>query len=218
MLHKITIVVGPLILIFALLSGLITYRYLDKSAKTILVLVALTLLVEQLATFFAYKFHNTNYVYGLFNPIQLYLILLYYNYSIDKFYGNNIAKIIGIICCILGLVNYFFIQSPEKMNNFFLLFESIIVIGFSLYAFYRMLLVDDNLILTHQPHFWITSIFLFFWTITFFIWGLYDYMTITLGVGVWLVHSLLIIANVINYVGFGIVFLCIKKMKNLNGR
>ena len=218
MLHKITIVIGPLILLYAILSGLVTYKYLDKSAKIILWLVALTFFVEQLATFFAYKFHNTNYVYGLFNPIQLYLILLYYNYSIDAFIDNNVAKITGVLSCCLGLVNYFIIQSPEKMNNFFLLFESIIVIGFSLYAFYRMLLVDDDLLLTQQPHFWYTSIFLFFWTITFFIWGLYDYMTITLGVGIGLVHSLLIIANVINYVGFGSVFLLTRKMKNANGK
>lgn len=86
-----------------------------------------------------------------------------------------------------------------------------------MYSFYRMLIVDESLTLTRYSHFWITSILLFFWTATFFIWGLYDYMTITLSVGNGLINDVLLYVNVITYVGFGLVFLFHQKMQPSNG-
>lgn len=207
-----------LIMIFAFMSGVYSYRILDVSSKIIILLIALSFINERLANYCISRYNNSNIVYGVFSPIEVLLVCLYYNNSIDKFKNNKLGLYIGVAALLFGLVNYFWIQTPFKMNNFFLLLESLIVIGLSLYSFYRMLLADDSLVLTRFPHFWFTSIFLFFWTATFFIWGLYDYMTITLGVGRALIHSILLLINVLYYVGFGLVFLMYNKMQTVNGR
>lgn len=215
--YKTTVIIGWVILLYAFFAGLYNYKNIDKASTTLLLLMLVTFINERIANYCIHKYQNSNVVYGLFNPFQLLLISLYYNYSIDKFRSNNVSLYIGLTAFTFGIVNYIWIQTPFKMNNFFLLLESLIVIALSLFSFYRMLLEDESLILTRYPHFWFTSIFLFFWTATFFIWGLYDYMTITLGIGKRLIHTLLLLINVIHYVGIGTVFLLYKKMQSKYG-
>ncbi len=213
--YNTTVIIGWIILLYASIAGVYNVRELDKASITLLLLMLVTFVNERLANYCIQKYHNSNVVYGLFNPIQLLFIALYYNLSVDKFKRNNYSLYIGLLATVFGLINYFWIQTPFKMNNFFLILESLIVIALSLFSFYRMLLEDETLILTKYPHFWFTSILLFFWTATFFIWGLYDYMTITLGIGKRLIHSVLLFVNVIHYVGIGTVFILFKKMQKV---
>lgn len=210
-------ILGSLVIVFAIIAGTLSYKQLFLPEKIVLTLIVLSLITERIATICIQQIRNSNVVYGAFSPIEVLLICIYYNYSIDVFKRNNISMYIGLSAFVFGFINYFWIQSPFQMNNFFLLLESIIIITLSLYSFYRMLLADESLILTNNPHFWFSSIFLFFWTATFFIWGLYDYMTIKLSVGRELIHSILTVVNVVTYVGFGLVYIFYKKMSSANG-
>lgn len=152
-------------------------------------------------------------VYGAFGPIQLLLIALYFNYSVQYFSRTKIGIYVGVIGLILGYGNYFFIQTPYNFNNYFLLLESIIVVSMCLFSFYAMLQSDDDMRLRRNPHFWITAIFLFFWTVTFMFWGLYGFLSQELGVNTLKLHMFLLIVNVCTYVGFGVVFLLYNKMQ-----
>lgn len=210
-------ILGNLVVIFAISSGVLRLRKLSLPEKIVLGLIMLSLLVERVATYCIIKIRNSNVVYGAFSPIEVFIIALYFHYSVDVFKKSNVALYIGLSALIFGFVNYFWIQSPFKMNNFFLLLESLIVITLCLYSFYRMLLADDNLVLTKYSHFWITSIFLFFWTATFFIWGLYDYIIVAASAGVGLVNDLLLVVNILTYLAFGFVFLFHKKMQLIDG-
>jgi hypothetical protein len=152
-------------------------------------------------------------VYGAFGPIQLLLISFYFNYSVEFFKRKNIGIYIGVIGALVGYLNYFFIQSPRIFNNYFLIGESIIVVGMCLYSFYCMLQMDDDMKLRSNIHFWITAIFLFFWTVTFLFWGLYDFLVENIGVSVNLLHLFLLIVNVVTYISFGLVFIIFKKVQ-----
>lgn len=211
-------VIGFLIVGFALFMSVMNYKISDRPSKLIVLLLMLTFVAENTATYFAYKFHNSNIVYGVFNPIQLVVIAFYYYESIKADKKKYSILVVGLVASIIGLLNYFFVQTPNTINNFFLLLESLVVIFFSLYSFYQMLLTDEDLQLTRYVHFWITSILLFFWTSTFLIWGLYDYLTIQLGIGLPIIHNTLLLVNVITYIGFGTVFLLYKKMQTTDGR
>lgn len=215
--YKHVAIIGIVIIGYTIIAGVFNYKHLDKASRILLFLMLLTFINERIAHYFIDTHNNSNLVYGLFNPIQLLFIAGYYNYSNNAFKGNNIALFIGLTGAVFGFVNYIWIQTPYKMNNFFLLLESLVVIALSLYAFYRLLLEDDSLILTKYCHFWLTSIQLFFWTATFFIWGMYNYMTLTLGVGAAIIHVVLVSVNVVYYIGIGTVFLLYKKMQNING-
>jgi hypothetical protein len=206
------------VVLFSAIVGFMRYKLLSMPEKIILGLILLSLIVERIATYCIITIRNSNVVYGAFSPIEILIISLYFHYSVDAFRNNRTAIFIGLGAFLFGYINYFFVQSPFKMNNFFLLLQSLLIITLSMYSFYRMLIVDESLILTRYSHFWITSILLFFWTATFFIWGLYDYMTITLSVGNGLINDMLLYVNVITYVGFGLVFLFHNKMQPKDGR
>lgn len=203
---------------YGIISGVYNYKYLSTGAKVILLLLIVSVITEQIATYFAYEFHNTYYVYGIYNPIQLVIISWYYNTTIDRFKINNAGIIIGLTGAVFGIINYLFIQSPKVMNSYFLLTECLIVIAYSLYFFYRLLLGDDDIKLFANPNFWFASLFLFYWTGTFLIWGMYDYLRFNVVGSSSLVHILLLIVSVITYIGFGTVFLLYKKMQTTDGR
>lgn len=216
--YEIVDLIGNLILGYGITIGLIKYKCLDKGARIILLLIVVAAIAEQLASYFAYKIRNNYYVYGIYNPIQLVIISWYYNTTIDRFKINNAGIIIGLTGAVFGIINYLFIQSPKVMNSYFLLTECLIIIAYSLYFFYRLLLGDDDIKLFANPNFWFASLFLFYWTGTFLIWGMYDYLRFNVVGSSSLVHILLLIVSVITYIGFGTVFLLYKKIQTTDGR
>ncbi|HEY1032783.1 MAG TPA: hypothetical protein VGD89_13480 [Flavipsychrobacter sp.] len=211
-----SVIVGLVILGYAVICALFKYKQFDKPTRVLAWLMLITLINERVADYYAHNGGNNFISYGVFNPIQLLIIALYFNYSIPFFKSNKIGIYIGIAGCILGFINYYVVQSPAKMNTYFLLAESIIVVAMSLIAFYNMLQSDNDMRLRNNPHFWFTAIFLFFWTATFLFWGLYDFLIEQIKVNAGLLHLSLILINVITYIGFGTVFLLYPKMKTAN--
>lgn len=216
-LYEIRLVLGGTAMVFAVITSFLIRSKKDISVRVLQLLVISSFINEIVATTYAYKIGNSNIVYGFYSPIELFLISLYFNYSIDGFSRKRLGVIIGSVCLVIGYVNYFIIQSPKQLNNFYLLFESIVVVSFSLYSFYRMLLADDSLILTKYPHFWFTTILFFFWTSTLFLWGTYGYLTKNAGIANNILLNVLLFVNIIYYLGYGFVFLRYKKMKMNNG-
>lgn len=216
--YELSILIDSIICGYGIVTGALCYSYLDRGAKIILYLIILSVIAESIAIICAYTIRNNYYVYGVFNPVQLVMISLYYNTTIKEFKRNNIGVLIGVIAALYGVINYLFIQSPNVMNSNFLLIEGLCIVAMSLYSFYRTLLDDDDLILLKSPHFWFSSLLMFFWTSTFLIWGMYDYFRIHILGTTNLVHMLLLIVNVITYIGFGTVFLLYKKMQTTDGR
>jgi len=214
---KVISIIGGLIYLYAVVSGLLVYSKLDKASKVLHGLMFLTLIAELTATFCAYKIKNSMVVYGFFGPLQLAFICWYFNEIVDSFRSNNIGIYIAILFAIIGYVDYFILHSPQTFNGNFLIVESLVVNALCLYAFYRMLLINDELNLSKYVHFWFSAIWMFFWTCTFCVWGTYAYLTKSAGIGFDLIQLALLISNVITYVGFGTVFLLYKKMQNVNG-
>lgn len=131
--------------------------------------------------------------------------------------GTNVGIYVGIVGIILGILNVIFIQSLNTLNSYFLFFEAISVIGMSLFAFFRMLLKDEALNLYRYSHFWFISIMMFFWSITFLYWGLFDYLNEKLKQEAWKITLLEFVVAIITYTSIGLIFLLYPKLKNNNG-
>jgi hypothetical protein len=82
----------------------------------------------------------------------------------------------------------------------------------SLFAFYR-LLISDELAVFSMPRFWFSSIFLVFWSFTFFYWlvGATIYKMAP-GKAIWL-NLMIWFINIVTYSAIAGVFLSYKKMK-----
>jgi hypothetical protein len=144
------------------------------------------------------------------------MLCLYFNYVIDVFIRNNIGLYFGILGIGFGIFNLIFIQHSDLMNSYFLLFEALVIIGMSFFAFFRMLLKHDSLHLHKYAHFWFISILVFFWCTTFLTWGLYYYINIEIQQSAWEINTALLIAGAIMYASLGCVFLQIPKMESIN--
>lgn len=85
-----------------------------------------------------------------------------------------------------------------------------------LFAFFRLLLKRESLSLSGYPHFWFISILMFFWSITFLTWGLYDYINQQLQQSALTINTALFIIGTITYACFGRVFLIYPKFNKGN--
>ncbi len=207
------IYVGIASMILAFVIALLKIRIIQRAYKVVVILLGITILNEFVGDIVARQYHSNIIVYSIYNPIQLFIISCYFNYTIGEFKKRHLGLLIGGAIGFAGLLYGLFVQKANEFNGLFLLTESIIIVGMCLYAFYELLLADDDLNLTTYSHFWITCIFLFFWLSTFLFWGLYDFMIGKLGINPSLIHVILLIINVVTYLGFAVVFLFYDKMQ-----
>ncbi len=194
----------------AMLIGLFRFKQLDIASRIIVGILMLDVINEVAAYFFAKKYHNNMPVYNINNIVELALIAFYFNAANRSLKRRNIGIWIGLFSIVFGLINFIFLQSILVFSVSFLLFEGFCIIVLSLLAFYRFLLIHEDLQLYRFPHFWFASIFLFFWSITYLYWGLYPIVGAKIsGMYIWL-------ANIISFSAIALVFLFYPKMKITN--
>jgi len=203
-------------LLFALVCCLYRYKVLDAASKVLAILVCCAFVNEGAAFYLEKKYHNNLPLYAIYCLIEFFILCLYFNKIIDVFIRRNFGIYIGIFGIVLGALNIIFVQHMNNLNSYFLLFEGLSVIGMSLFAFFRLLLKYDTFYLYKYPHFWFISILIFFWSITFITWGLYDYINLKLGHRAWKINFGILTVGVITYVSFGCVFLMYPKLRSIN--
>ena len=216
MVYQITYYISYISFLFASICIIYRFKRLDTASKILSVLICCAFIDESAAYFLAKKYHNNLALYNIYSLIELGLLCFYFNKVIDVFGKRNIGIYIGITGIVLGIINLVFIQPINSFNSYFLLLEGLLVIGMCLFAFFRMLLKYDSLKLLKYHHFWFISILVFFWSITFLSWGLYDYINRELQQNAIKIDIALLIVNTITYVCLGCVFLLYPKMKSIN--
>ncbi len=191
----------------ALLIGLVRLRHLDRGGKIFCLLLAATALAEFLALASSRLYHHNLSVYNVFGLVQLSMVCLYFNETIDLFRRYNVGWYLIIAALITGVANFWFLQPMEELSSNYLLLIAVATISMSLFSFARLMLRSKERSISHNPHFWFPAILTFFWSITFISWGLIDYTNANRPSEVTTLNSLLLFANIVTYAGFGIVFL-----------
>ncbi|RYE24969.1 MAG: hypothetical protein EOP51_05660 [Sphingobacteriales bacterium] len=204
------------ILLTGSVTGLIHFKKMDKASKVLVFFIVSTFVAELAATFFALKYHNNIFIFHIYNPIQILLLSLYFNFSIEKFHKNNLGLIIGVLAASFSVINSLFIQDVfTTFNSNILIVASFLVIAMCLYSFYDLLLGDDFLDLNTNSRFWFSALLLTFWSFTFCYWLVWQALvrpssanTMWLSVMIWTI-------NIVCYSGFALVFLSFRKMKKV---
>lgn len=173
----------------------------------IAILVGVTCLNEWLAFTAARIFHNNMPIYAVFNLIQLLVLGSYFDRIVDSFQAGNIGFKLALLGVAIGIADIIFIQPLNAFNSYFLLLESIAIISFSLFFFARLMLRKDGESILSNPHFWITCLLTFFWSFTFFYWGLRDYMLSAHPNNFEIAFSLLLAVNILTYGCMSVIFL-----------
>lgn len=199
-----------LCILLASIISLFRYNKIDKAAGILSILLAFTFISEGFAHFMARYYRHNLFVYHFFNPIQFFLIALYFNESVDVLRQRKIGLYIGIGGFIVAALNTICLQPLNTFNSYYLLFESIMIIGLCLFSFLRMLMKEEPIRLFSYPHFWFCTFLVFFWSLTFLSWGLYDFIRNYFYEHLSIVNKVLLMVNLITYAGFGAVFLFTK--------
>jgi hypothetical protein len=203
-------------MLFAGIFGISRFKVLDTASKMLAIMTCCAFVNEGAAYFAAHIFHNNLPIYAIYCFVEFSLLCLYFNNIIDVFAKNNIGIYIATGGVMLGIANLIFLQGINNLNSYFLFFEGLSVIAMSFFAFFRMFLKNDTRDFLKYPHFWFLSILIFFWTITFLNWGLYDYVNNRWHQVASMINFVFLIIAAITYGGFGFVFLIYPKLKNDN--
>jgi hypothetical protein len=134
---------------------------------------------------------NQNYVYSVYNIIELGLILLIFNYAIKS---SKVVSVLAFISfTVYAVINVSFIQRGG-INSYSLICMSIIVLLYSIYYFYWLIQKLPTLQLQRLPMFWLSSAWLIFYSGTLFLFTFTDYLVITQLeriLAYWTLHNIL---------------------------
>lgn len=201
---------GLLLLITALLA-VGQWARLSHADKWIAILLVFTFIQESIAGYLKIKYINNFFTYHIYTPIEIFLIINYFDRSVGIIEGKRIGIHIGIGAITLSIVNTLFFQRFNLINSYYLLFEGMMVIGLCMLAFYKLLIRED-IVPGKMVVFWITVCFLFYWCLSYTNLGLWgasiDYSTFFAKV----LGMALYYANLLFYFGLALVFIRYKKL------
>lgn len=190
---------------FALISGIRHYTILDQSSKIVLLIIAASLLFE-LTHFYAPGYNSTILMNSCI-AVHFLLIGVYFNHTIDIFIRSNLGIKIGIGGLLLGIAG----AANHTIGNYLALTEGLCIIVMCLFAFYRLLSQHEQLRLLYYHHFWFIALFLFYWSVTYFIRSFFtNEALLPAGSHLFAGQSMKLI-SLLTYAGAGCVFLLYKK-------
>jgi hypothetical protein len=200
-------------LLLLITAGYAVYRWelLSNADRWICVLLCLTLVQECIAGHLLFTYRNNFFTYHIYTPIELFVIVNYFVRSIGLGNSEYTGVWLGIAGIMLSLINSLLLQSFYQINSYYLLFEGLVVLGFCLISFYRLLIKDD-VVPGRMVHFWITICFLFYWSLTYANLGLYGAQVGKNSLLTKIFDVTLYSANLLFYFGIALVFVRYKKL------
>jgi len=198
------------ILMTSWLTSLIYHIKESKPNKlfSFAIFLLVTFIIEITGAYLSSKVISTIPLYNIFTTFEF----LFYIYTIRQFIHHPIAKKIFIyIIVVYGLaafINIFFIQGIMVFHTITYAAGCLVVVFCAVYYFFEILFRPTPVTLVRMPDFWICSGLLFFYAVSFPIYGFTNFVMS-------LPHTLLKnfnlfiqILNIILYTMFSIAFLC----------
>ncbi len=199
------------LLIFALGAGLYRWKNLSQADRWICLLLFITIIQEWIAYEFKITLKNNYITYHIYTPIEVLVILFYFDKAANFSRNYFVAISVGILSIILGFIETFFLQKYYEINSLYLLYEGCLVITLCMFSFYKLLIRED-IVPNKMAHFWITICFLFYWCLSYINLGLFSYQIghtkLVMKIFGWTLYG----TNLLFYSAIAFVFLRYKKL------
>lgn len=167
--------------LLCVLAGTYRAHRMDKAGK-VLVLYALSFLLTELSATFAGLIIKSNLeVYAVGTVMEFVLLMLYFNESVPSIRQKQIGIFLAIGGGGFGIVNNFFIQPPDAIPNHFLTVGALVTILLSLISLVGAIYHQPYNQILRRPWFWVSVVFLSYWTITYFLWTLLAFAKVETG-------------------------------------
>jgi len=193
--------------------------YFQKDAKRYLrlfpILLFATIIVELGARWLQVHKSSRLAPYILYNSFAC-IEFLFYMYAVREIIRSvRLKKIIFFAACIfllLGIFNILFIQKTTSFNSITYAIGCLLIAVSCFYYFFELFQQSYSVTLVRQPAFWICAGLLFYYTCSFPIYGLLNFLSskpIMKNIQV-----IIILLNVFLYSSFTIAFLCRVRVRN----
>ena len=192
--------------------------YFQKNVQTYLRLfplfLLLTISIEILSAWMSGRGTPATIVYNFFSCFEF----LFYMYILREIIqSSRIKKLvfhIAWIYALLGVANVLFIQKLGSYNSFTYALGCLLISLICIYYFFELFQSTKSVNLTRLPAFWICAGLLFFYTCSFPIFGLLNYLRHSSPIIQKNIQVILTLLNVFLYSSFTIAFLCRIKVRN----
>lgn len=168
----------------------------------------LTLVVEVTAYYLFLKGEPPITLYNFFTSFEF----LFYVYILREIVQNKqVKKIIFNVLwlyLVLLILNFLFIQKIAAFKSITYAIGCLLIVAISIYYFYELFQLPHSGNLSMQPAFWICSGLLFFYTCSFPIYGLTNFVKKAPSVILKNIGLFIIVLNVLLYSSFTIALLC----------
>lgn len=212
----------PIYLIFIILSflasvvGLILVK---ENRQRALYLFSFFLLTSSIAEYIGSSMSANNYNnISFYNFFTLYEFIFYLYFLRSIFTSQLMKKILAYVITgylLLTLCNIIFVQGLNTFHSHTYVLGCTLIVLFSIIYFYRLFRFPETGGLTKNPFFWIVIALMFYYTCTFSIFGLENFITESMGYYYRLLFIITDLLNGLLYSLYIIGFLCQINLRKL---
>jgi len=204
------------IIFFPLLIGFFFFRRFQRGTKYIFFFVAFGSLTEILSRIFRGLdlIDNTMPIGHIYIPVSFLLAGLFYINGLKGFVKEKIIAAVIIVFILFSVINSLLIQSIYSFANYSGAIGALILIGFSVLQFAKIMVEGKIKKLTDEPVVWINSGILVYYTSNFFFYILYN---IFLENSVEFLKQTIFVFNIFNLIFYILISIGFWKAKKNSG-
>ena len=195
---------------FNLISALFVYKTNGLSAylKIFSLFLLLTFLVEIAGWYLGSKKVNTTLLYNIFTSFEFVFYFWLLRHNIRNHRVKKIILYSILVYPLLVLLELIFFTRPGGFHSTTYALGCLMVVAISIYYFYELFQLSHSVNLVRESSFWIGSGLLFYYTCSFPIICLVNYISQLSSIIVNNLGIILLLLNCLLYISFSIAFLC----------
>lgn len=159
-----------------ILIGVLNNVYRRKEFVAVFVLLIISLIIEVVDFIrIKYDLHSVS-IFNVFTIIEFILLWHFYSKFHITLHSSRVNSIILLLFLIIAIIDLFFVNGFERMNNITISVESITLIIYSLISFYLIMsrMLFDKLL--DAPFFWMNIAVLFYFSGSLFLFLFGNYL------------------------------------------
>jgi len=201
--------------------GACRFRLLDRPARIFWGLVLLAFVSDLIAIYYAINpavnGKGNIKVYNIAGITFTSCVCIYFNSFSREFLKREVGLYLGILSIIFGILNSCFIQSLDTPNTYFRIYQCLAIICMGLTSLGLIVIKPGYVNVRREPHFWLFSALVFFWSFIYLHLLLYDHFKVLFPQYQWIIAYSIFFANIIYNIFVAVVFMLYPKMTKPHG-
>lgn len=210
-------IVDIFISFFASIIGLVLVK---ENRVAVLISFSIFLLLSAAVEYAGWNlsrhYHNTVLLYNFFSTFEFVFYLLFFRSVLTGKKMKRLILVVTVGYVVCALLNIFFVQK-NTFHSYTYVIGCILVVVFSIVYFYYLFRFPEKGSLAKNPFFWIGIALLFYYTCTTPVYGMQNFITITVQHYNAILTFIEDVLNVLLYTLFSIGFLCQINFRKLSG-